>query len=52
MSIKLIDRSSVQKICCGQVVIDLTTAVKEVRLQLLYRCIPNVRGVSISVTLT
>ena len=28
--IKAIDKTSVQKICCGQVIVDLCSAVKEV----------------------
>ena len=32
-SIRAIDKSSVQKICCGQVVVDLCGAVKEVSMQ-------------------
>lgn len=30
--IKPIDKSSIQKICCGQVIVDLGVAVKEVCL--------------------
>ena len=30
--IQAIDKASVQKICCGQVVVDLATAVKEVEI--------------------
>lgn len=29
-AIKAIDKSSIQKICCGQVIVDLCSAVKEV----------------------
>lgn len=29
-AIKAIDKTSIQKICCGQVIVDLCSAVKEV----------------------